>query len=128
MEELRSEAWERRKWSIVFRNPGLEESYQLGVHFFCFFFVFPSPYFIMSLDLGLVQMASAQIVPPPNISPWDEEFPCMPDAPNSYRMVPISCGPFELVQVHTRDDCLMLSCSFLFTHTVYAAQVVCAKR
>ena len=36
-EGLRSEARERRKWSIEFRNSGLEESYQLGVPFFCFF-------------------------------------------------------------------------------------------
>jgi hypothetical protein len=36
-EELRSEARERKKWSIEFRNSGLEESYQFGVPFFCFF-------------------------------------------------------------------------------------------
>jgi len=41
-EELRSKAREWRKWSIEFQNSGLEESYQLGVPFFCFSVLFSS--------------------------------------------------------------------------------------
>jgi hypothetical protein len=70
--------------SIELRNSVLEESYQLGVPFFCFSLLFSSPYFVTSLDLGPVQMASARVLPPPDLSEWEVEFPHAPDAPKGH--------------------------------------------
>jgi len=101
-------------WSIEFRNSGLEESYQLGVPFFCFFSsLLFSSYFITSLDLGAVQMASARVLPPPDPSQREVEFPRAPDPPKGYCTVPIGSGTFKFVRVRTRHDCLMLSFPFL---------------
>jgi len=123
-EELRSETRERRKWAIEFRNSGPAENNQLGIPFFCFF---PSPYVIISLDLGPVQMASARVLPPPDCRRVEVEFPCTPDPPKGYRTVPIGRWTFELVPVCTWHDFFMLpSFSFPFSCTVYAAQEVCA--
>jgi hypothetical protein len=69
-------------------------------------------------------MASARVLPPPDLSQWEVEFPRAPDPPKGYCTVQIGSGTFEFVRVRTRHDCLMLS--FPFSCTVYAAQEVCA--
>jgi hypothetical protein len=61
-------------------------------------------------------MASARVLPPPDLIQWEVEFPRAPDPPKGYRTVPIGSGTFECVRVRTRHDCLMfsfLSCSSL---------------
>jgi len=58
-------------------------SYQLGVPFFCFSLLFSS-YYITSLDLGPVEMASARVLPPPDLSQWEVEFPRAPDPPKGH--------------------------------------------
>jgi hypothetical protein len=67
--------------------------------------LFSSPYFITSLDLGPVQMASARVLPPPDLSQTEVEFPRAPDPPKGYCTVPIGSGTFQLVRVRTRHDC-----------------------
>jgi hypothetical protein len=85
-EELRSEFGSGGNGSIEFRNSGLEESYQLGVPFFCFFpsLLFSFQYLITSLDLRPVQMASARVLPPPDLSQREVEFPRAPDLPKGH--------------------------------------------
>jgi len=68
-------------------------------------------------------MASARVLPPPDLSHWEVEFPRAPNPPKGYRTVPIGSGTFQLVRVRTRHDCIML---FLVSYTGYAAQEVCA--
>jgi hypothetical protein len=58
-------------------------------------------------------MASARVLPPPNLSEWEVEFPRAPDPPKVYCTVPIVSGTFQFVRVRTRHDCLMLSFPFL---------------
>jgi len=70
-------------------------------------------------------MASAWVLPPPDLSEWEVEFPCALDPPKGYRTVPVGSGTFESVRVRTRHDCLMLSFPFRFSCTAYAAQGVC---
>jgi hypothetical protein len=40
--------------------------------------------FFSSLDLGPVQMVSARVVPPPDLSQWEVEFPRAPDQPKGH--------------------------------------------
>jgi len=40
--------------------------------------------FFSSLDLGPVQMASARVLPPPDLSQWEVEFPRAPDPPKGH--------------------------------------------
>jgi len=56
-------------------------------------------------------MASARVLPPPDISQWEVEFPHAPNPPKGYRTVPISSGTFEFVRVRTQHD---LFNAFLF--------------
>jgi len=71
-------------------------------------------------------MASARVLPPPDLSKWEVELARAPDAPKGFRTVAVGSRTFELVPVCTRDDCLMLSFPFRFSCTAYAAQEVCA--
>jgi hypothetical protein len=48
-------------------------------------------YFFPSLDLGPVQMASAQVLPPPETGQVEVQFPRAPDPPNGYHTVLIGC-------------------------------------
>jgi len=57
-------------------------------------------------------MASARVLPPPDRSQVEVEFPRVPDPPKGYRTVPIGSGTYEFVRVRTRHDCLMLFLSF----------------
>jgi len=128
-EELRSEARERRKWVNRVSELRTGGKLSIGRCFLLFFssLLFSSAYFITSLDLGPVLMASARVLPPPDLSQWEVEFPHAPDPPKGHpERLLIGSGTFELVRVRTRHDCLMLSFPFLFSYTVYAAQEVCA--
>ena len=58
-------------------------------------------------------MALAWVLPPPDLSQWEVEFPRAPDPPKGYHKVPIGSGTFEFVRVRTRHDWLMLSFPFL---------------
>ena len=58
-------------------------------------------------------MASARVLPPPDISQRDVEFPRGPDPPKGYCTVTIGSRTFEFVRVRTRHDCSMLFFSFL---------------
>jgi len=49
-------------------------------------------------------MASARVLPPPDISQWEVEFPPALNPPKGYRTVPIGSGTFEFVRVRTRHD------------------------
>jgi len=57
------------------------KSDQLSVPVFCFTLLFSSPYFIASLDLGPVQMASARVFTTFGVSQVEVDFPRAPDAP-----------------------------------------------
>ena len=46
--------------------------------------LFSSPYLITSLDHGPVQMASAGVLPPPDLSQREVEFPRAPDPPTGH--------------------------------------------
>jgi len=126
-EELRSEVRERRKWSIEFRNSGLEESYQLSVPFFCFFssllfsilcYFFGSRPGINGVGTGFTTSGSQSM--------GGGVSPCARSAERSPCAVLIGSGTFQLVRVRTRHDCLMLSFPFHFSCKAYAAQEVCA--
>jgi hypothetical protein len=71
-------------------------------------------------------MASARVLPPPDLSQWEVEFARASDPPKGYRTVPIGSRTFELVQVRTRHDCFMHFFQFYFSCTAYEAQEVCA--
>jgi len=74
--------------------------------------LFSSPQFITSLNLGLVLMALARVLPPPGVSQWQLESPHTPDPWNGYRTVPFGSRSFQLVWAHMRHDCLTLA--FIF--------------
>jgi hypothetical protein len=40
--------------------------------------------FFSSLDLGPVEMALARVLPPPDLSQWEVEFPRAPDPPKGH--------------------------------------------
>jgi hypothetical protein len=84
---------------------------------------FSSLYFFTSLDLGPVQMASARVLPPPETSQVEVEFPRAPDPPNGYHMMLIGCGTYGFVRLRTLNGCLIVSFPTLVR--VYAAQGVC---
>jgi len=78
----------------------------------CYFgcsFLFSSLYFFKSLDLGPVQMAAARVLPPPETSQVEVEFPSAPDPPNDYHMVLIGCGTYGFVPLPTLNGCLIVS-------------------
>jgi len=104
-EELRSEARKRRKW--VHRVSELRTGGKLSIgRSFLLLLLFSILYYF--LDPGPVQMASAQVLPPPDRSQVEVEFPRAPDPPKGYCTVPIGSGTFEFVRVHTWHDCSML--------------------
>jgi len=70
-------------------------------------------------------MASARVLPPPDLSQWEVEIPRAADPLKGNCTVPIGSGTFEFVRVRTRHDCLMLSFPLYFSCTAYAAQEVC---
>jgi len=55
------------------------KSDQLSVPFFSFSLLFSSPYFITTLDVGPVQMASARVFTTFGVSQVEVDFPCAPD-------------------------------------------------
>ena len=70
-QELRSETWERRKvvsWALLASGSSL---------------LFASSW-ITSLDHGPVQMVSAQVLLPPDLSDREKQCPFWPDRPNNY--------------------------------------------
>jgi hypothetical protein len=58
--------------------------------------LFSSSYFITSLDLGLVYMASARVLTTPDLNQWEVEVRRAPDAPKGCRTVPIGSGTLSL--------------------------------
>jgi len=111
--------------SIEFRNSGLEESYQLGVPFFCFSLLFSFPYYITWIS-AQYKWRRHGFLPLPDHSQVEVEFPRALDRLKGYCKVPIGSGTIELVRVRTRHDWLMLFCGFRFSCMAYAAQEVYA--
>ena len=63
------------------------------------------------------------ILPPPEISQVEVEFPRAPDPPNGYHIVLIGCGTYGFVRLRTLNGCWIVSFPTLVRD--YAAQVVC---
>jgi hypothetical protein len=61
-----------------------------------------------SVDLGLAQMASAWDFSTFWVSQVEVEFPHAPDVLKGHHWaVPISCGTYGFVRLHTSDDCFI---------------------
>jgi len=58
-------------------------------------------------------MASARVLPPPDISQREVEFHRAPNRPKGYRTVPIGSGTIEFVRARTRHD--LFNAFLLFT-------------
>ena len=116
-EELRSGTRERRRWvnrvsELRTRGKVINWAFLSSVSSL----LLSSPYFITSLDLGPVQMASARVFTTSGSQPSGGGVsPCAGSAERLPWVVPISSGTYDLVQVRTRYDCLIFaSLSFPF--------------
>jgi hypothetical protein len=85
-EELRSETREQKKQVNRVSELRTGGKLSIGRSFLLFFssLLFSSPYFITSLDLGPVQMTSARVLPPLDLSQWEVEFPRAPEPPKGH--------------------------------------------
>ena len=102
--KMDAESWLRRDTTYGERNAWSVRKWRYGgfmVHwtFSCF-----SLLFISSLDLGLVQMASARVLPPATgggVSPWARSAKRLPSA------VLIGSGTYWILWVRTQNGCLI---------------------
>ena len=87
-EELRSETRERRKRFNTVSELRTGGKLSIGRSFllfhFCLLLYLSLSYFITTLGFGPVQMASARVLPPPDLSQWELEFPRAPDPPKGH--------------------------------------------
>jgi len=83
-EELRSEAWQWRIWVNIFATQDRRKVINRAFLSCVSSLPFSSPYCIASFDLGLVKMASGQVVPPLDLGQWEEEIPHAPDLPKAH--------------------------------------------
>jgi len=126
----------RRNWSprlgcggngsIEFRNWGLEERYQLGIPFFCFFssLLFSILYYFVG-SRPCINAVNTGFTTCRFQSMGGGVSPCAGSAERSPWVVAIRNSTFQFVRVCTRHDCLMLSFPFHFSCMAYAAREVC---